>query len=112
MSHRRLAVVSGLTLGDYVLWNWSLNGNHDVLALLSGLTLPPLVLACVVLLALSIARAISNSAHRSQLRAARRHPGAEGHQQHQSRRTSTAAPPNQAPASARSTTPSPGKRAA
>ena len=42
MSRRPLVFVSGLTVGDYLLWNWSLNGNHDVLALVSGLTLPPL----------------------------------------------------------------------
>ena len=41
----------GSPLGDYLLWNWSLNGNHDVLALVSGLTLPPLALACLWLLA-------------------------------------------------------------
>ena len=38
MSHRPLVFLSGLTVGDYLLWNWSLNGNHDVLALISGLT--------------------------------------------------------------------------
>ena len=42
VSHRPLAFVPGSPLGDYLLWNWSLNGNHDVLALVSGLTLPPL----------------------------------------------------------------------
>ena len=46
MSHRPLVFVSGLTLGDYLLWNWSLNHNHDALALVSGLTLPPLAVAC------------------------------------------------------------------
>ena len=51
MSHRPLVFVSGLTLGDYLLWNWSLNANHDVLALVSGLTLPPLAVACLWLLA-------------------------------------------------------------
>ena len=45
MSHRPLVFVSGLTVGDYLLWNWSLNSNHDVIALVSGLTLPPLALA-------------------------------------------------------------------
>jgi hypothetical protein len=37
-----MALVCGLTLGDYLLWNWSLTNNHDVPALVSGLTLPPL----------------------------------------------------------------------
>ena len=72
MSHRPLATVTGLTIGDYLLWNWSLNTNHDVLALVSGLTLPPLTIACVWLLALTAARLI---ARRSRSRAhARRAP--------------------------------------
>jgi len=33
VSARPLVFVSGLTVGDYLLWNWSLSGNHDVLAL-------------------------------------------------------------------------------
>jgi hypothetical protein len=55
-----LAIVTGLTIGDYLLWNWSLNGNHDVLALVSGLTLPPLAIAFLWLLVLSVARLISD----------------------------------------------------
>ena len=61
MLRRPLGYVIALTLGDYVLWNWSLNGNHDVLALVSGLTLPPLALMLVWLLALSAARLIGRS---------------------------------------------------
>src|SRR5258708_28710142 len=59
VSHRPLALASGLTLGDYLLWNWSLNSNHDALALLAGLTLPPLAIACLWLLALNVARLIA-----------------------------------------------------
>ncbi len=62
MSHRPLVLVSGLTVGDYLLWNWSLNGNHDVLALISGVSLPPLAVACMWLLAISAARLIAHSA--------------------------------------------------
>jgi hypothetical protein len=58
VSPRPLVFVTGLTVGDYLLWNWSLNGNHDVLALVSGLTLPPLAVACLWLLAMSVARLI------------------------------------------------------
>jgi hypothetical protein len=65
VSYRPLAFVSGLTLGDYLLWNWSLNANHDVLALVSGLTLPPLLLACVWLLAVSLIRLVGGSTRRS-----------------------------------------------
>ena len=61
MSHRPLVLVGGLTAGDYLLWNWSLNSNHEVLALVSGLTLPPLAVACVWLLALNVARLIARS---------------------------------------------------
>jgi hypothetical protein len=59
-----LVFVSGLTVGDYLLWNWSLGSNRDVLALVSGLTLPPLAVACLWLLALSAARLIARSARR------------------------------------------------
>jgi hypothetical protein len=65
VSVRPLVFVSGLTLGDYVLWNWSLNHNHDVLALISGLTLPPLGVACVWLLALTAMRMIARFGRRS-----------------------------------------------
>jgi hypothetical protein len=63
--HRPLVFVSGLTFGDYLLWNWSLNGNHAVLALASGLTLPPLAVTCVWLLALALARLIAHATRRS-----------------------------------------------
>jgi hypothetical protein len=68
VSHRPLALVSGLTLGDYLLWNWSLSANHDVLALVAGLTLPPLAIAFVWLLALTAGRLIARSTHRSSAR--------------------------------------------
>jgi hypothetical protein len=71
VSHRPLVFVSGLTVGDYLLWNWSLNGSHDVLALVSGLTLPPLAVACVWLLALSVGRLIGRYGRRSSGRAVR-----------------------------------------
>jgi hypothetical protein len=61
VSLRPLVSVSGLTFGDYFLWNWSLNGNHDVIALVSGLTLPPLALAFLWLLALSFARLLART---------------------------------------------------
>jgi hypothetical protein len=56
-----LAIVSGLTIGDYLLWNWSLNGSHDVLALVSGLTLPPLAAAFLWLIALTGARLLART---------------------------------------------------
>lgn len=68
MSHRPLAIVSGLTIGDYLLWNWSLNGHQDVLALISGLTLPPLTIAFLWLLALTLARLLASTTRRSRTR--------------------------------------------
>lgn len=73
MSHRPLVLASGLTIGDYLLWNWSLSANHDVLALVSGLTLPPLAVACLWLLALSAGRLLARSARRPLLDQ-RQHP--------------------------------------
>jgi hypothetical protein len=54
-----LVFVSGLTVGDYLLWNWSLNSNHDAIALISGLTLPPLALCAFSLLVLTLARVLA-----------------------------------------------------
>ena len=62
MSHRPLVFVAGLTLGDYLLWNWSLSGDHDVLAMAAGLTLPPLALATLSLLVLSLLRVAARRA--------------------------------------------------
>jgi hypothetical protein len=61
VSRRPLVSVSAITLGDYLLWNWSLKGDHGVLALIAGLTLPPLVLACLWLLTLTLARLIADA---------------------------------------------------
>jgi hypothetical protein len=65
VSNRPLVLVCGLTVGDYVLWNWSLNTNHDVLALVSGLTLPPLAVVAIWLLALGVTRLIARFARRA-----------------------------------------------
>ena len=64
MSRRPLVFVLGLTVGDYFLWNWSLNSNHDVLALISGLTFPPLALMLLWLLAMAAARLLARTARR------------------------------------------------
>jgi hypothetical protein len=53
--------VCGLTLGDYLLWNWSLGGGDDILAIISGVSLLPLLLASAWLLAVSIARVLARS---------------------------------------------------
>jgi hypothetical protein len=56
--------VFALTLADFALWHWSLGANRDVLALVSGLTLPPLFAALVWLLAVNIARVLALGARR------------------------------------------------
>ena len=79
MPLRPLVFVSGLTFGDYLLWNWSLNGNLDALALVAGLTLPPLALACLWLLVLNVARLLALTARRpGALRGRRRRGRARG----------------------------------
>jgi hypothetical protein len=110
VSHRPLVLVSGLTVGDYLVWNWSLNGNHDVLALVSGLTLPPLAVACLWLFAASAARLIARYGRRSSAQilegpAARAAAGRDA-------QTSTAAPPEDAPSQSGSATRSSGRLAA
>ena len=64
MSPRPLALVLGLTAGDYLLWNWSLSGNHDVTALVSGLTVPPLAAASMLLIARTVLRLLARSTRR------------------------------------------------
>lgn len=66
MHHRPLAIVSVLAGGDYLLWNWSLQNNHDVLALVAGLTLPPLAIALIWLLALNAVRLLARVARPQQ----------------------------------------------
>jgi hypothetical protein len=89
VSHRPLVFVLGLTFGDYLLWSWSLSGNHDVLALVSGLTLPPLAVACLWLLTLSIARLIGRTARRPVALLGR---GATGYRRNRKRHSRTSAP--------------------
>jgi hypothetical protein len=76
VSHRPLVFVSGLTVGDYLLWNWSLAGNHVALALISGFTLVPLAIVFLLLLAVSLARLIAQSTRpvKRQARHPRRRP--------------------------------------
>jgi hypothetical protein len=72
VSQRPLVLVSGLTVGDYLLWNWSLNTNHAAIALISGLTLPPLALATLWLATLFVARLVARTANLRAVRGTRR----------------------------------------
>lgn len=98
MSHRPLVFVSGLTVADYLLWNWSLNSNHDVLALVSGLTLPPLAVASLWLLSLTVARVIAHSARRPTGRSSRRAIVARRRTRRRPRRAAGARSPLEEPA--------------
>jgi len=62
---RPLAIVALLALGDYLLWNWSVSGNHDALALVAGVTLIPLLIALVWLTVLAVAHLFALAARRS-----------------------------------------------
>ena len=42
MRPRVLVLLLALTAGDYLLWDWSIAGGHDILSLVAGLTLLPL----------------------------------------------------------------------
>jgi hypothetical protein len=98
VSHRPLVFVSGLTVADYLLWNCSLNSNHDVLALVSGLTLPPLAVASLWLLSLAIARLIARSAKRPTGRVTRRSAATGRRAQRRPQHTAGAGSPLEEPA--------------
>jgi len=55
---RALAFLLVLTVADYLLWNWSIAGGHDVVSLVAGLTLLPLGTVSIAQLALGGARMI------------------------------------------------------
>ena len=61
---RPLAIFALLAFGDYLLWNWSLSGNRDILALASGLTLMPLLIAIVWLVVVLGAQLLADFAQR------------------------------------------------
>jgi hypothetical protein len=61
---RSLAVVGVLALCDYMLWNWSVGANHDVIALVAGVTLIPLLIALAWLVVVAVARLLAHVARR------------------------------------------------
>ena len=64
MSRVTLVTVPAVTLGDLLLWHWALAGSHDVFALVSGLTLPPLLIATAWLLVITFVRVLARGARR------------------------------------------------
>jgi hypothetical protein len=81
-----------LTVADYLLWNWSIAGGHDVVSLVAGLTLLPLGALSVAQLALAGARlmglALGGSSTRRRRARARVRASQETHQSEQAARTS------------------------
>ena len=67
---RSLAVIGVLALGDYMLWNWSVGANHDVIALVAGVTLIPLLIAFTWLVVVAVARLLAHAAQRPRARGA------------------------------------------
>jgi len=56
---RALLFLLVLTVGDYLLWQWSIAGSHDILSLLAGFTLVPLAAVSAWRLALAAAGLLS-----------------------------------------------------
>jgi hypothetical protein len=78
VSRRPSVFVLALTVGDYLLWNWSLNANHDVIALIAGLTLPPLALISFWVLALGAMRVLATIVRRPPSTSAQTHVRSAG----------------------------------
>jgi hypothetical protein len=62
---RPLAIVSLLSVVDYLLWNWSFSGGHDVLTIVAGLTLTPLLIALLWLLVVGATRLLAGATRRA-----------------------------------------------
>lgn len=65
MRLRALPLLLALTAADYALWDWSIAGGHDVVSLVSGLTLLPLAAATLAMLAVGGARLVEFALERS-----------------------------------------------
>jgi hypothetical protein len=88
-----------LTVADYALWHWSIAGGHDILLLVSGLTLLPLAAATLALLALGAARLCGGALERAHDR--RRRPPRHAHahaRTHTTAQSQTTPPPHTAAA--------------
>jgi hypothetical protein len=56
---RALPLLLVLTAADYALWDWSIASGHDIVSLVSGLTLLPLAAIAVGVLVVAGARLLS-----------------------------------------------------
>lgn len=65
MRPRALALLLPLTAVDYLLWDWSVAGSHDVLALISGMTLLPLAVLSLWLIGVATLRLLAHSLRQS-----------------------------------------------
>jgi hypothetical protein len=68
---RALPLLLALTAADYALWDWSIADGHDILSLVSGLTLLPLAAATLAMLGVGAARLLGFALERP---VARRRP--------------------------------------
>lgn len=59
MRLRALPLLLVLTAADYAFWDWSIAGGHDLVSLISGLTLLPLAAATLAMLAVGAGRLLS-----------------------------------------------------
>ncbi len=71
MSRRPLVTVPALTLVDLLLWHWSLTAHHQTLAIVAGLTLPPLLVASMWVVALALIRVLARGVRAPLARASR-----------------------------------------
>lgn len=65
MRPRALVLLLPVTGIDYLLWDWSVAGSHDVLALVSGMTLLPLAVLSLWLTGVGALRLLAHSLRRS-----------------------------------------------
>ncbi len=65
MRPRALLFLLALSAGDYLLWQWSIAGGHDIVSLLAGCTLVPLAAVSAYRLVLAGASLLSLGARLS-----------------------------------------------
>jgi hypothetical protein len=63
--YRALVLPLAATGGDYLLWNWSLSTGHEIVALVAGLTLLPLVAVSCGLVGLTVLSLVARITRRS-----------------------------------------------